>query len=288
LGYDHMIHVATVHWQDDTWVDIQLKYFHRYLATHPYRIYAFLNGIDPGKYSDRIHYIRTDPIVAHAEKLNLLADYICSMVSPEDVIYFIDGDAFPVGDIGDFTNSKLQDYPLLAIQRPENGGDPQPHPSFCATTVKFWKEIGGDWRGGPQWKTITGECRSDVGGKLWGTLNEKQIKWHAMLRSNKIDLHPLWFGVYTDLIYHHGAGFRSSPSSVIDRYEVSRIWWRKWLLRLAFCRLGSIGNYKMRYAIHALAMRKRIRENMKNSRQVIEAIQNGPNFVKQFCPSVRQ
>jgi hypothetical protein len=29
-----------------------------------------------------------------------------------------------------------------------------------------------------------------------------------MLRSNKRDLHPLWFGVYENLVNHHGAGFR--------------------------------------------------------------------------------
>ena len=94
-----MIHIATVHWLDETWVDIQLDYFKRHLGEYPYQVYEFLNGIDADKYKEKIHYICTEPIVAHTTKLNLLADRICQQAAPDDIIYFIDGDAFPVGDI---------------------------------------------------------------------------------------------------------------------------------------------------------------------------------------------
>ena len=49
---------------------------------------------------------------------------------------------------------------------------------------------------------------------------KKKIDWYPMLRSNRRDLHPLWFGLYEDLIYHHGAGFRP-PVSRADLAEVS-------------------------------------------------------------------
>lgn len=280
------IHIATVHWYDETWLDIQLAYIERHLDGRRYRLYAFLNGIEPEKYRQRIDYIRTDPITAHAEKLNLLAAHICENAPPEDVIYFIDGDAFPVGDIAAFTGDKLRDCPLVAIQRPENGGDPQPHPSFCATTVGFWRDISGDWKAGPKWKNITGDYRSDVGGRLWDKLNRRGIAWHPMLRSNTIDLHPLWFGVYGGLIYHHGAGFRT-PACVIDRYEVSRNPWRRLLLAVAYSRFGNIGNYWMRNAIYSFAMKHRVRRNLENSRRIVRMIQNDPHFVELFRPSPR-
>jgi hypothetical protein len=35
-----------------------------------------------------------------------------------------------------------------------------------------------------------------------------------LLRSNTADLHPVWFAVYAEHIYHHGAGFRRRVSRV--------------------------------------------------------------------------
>ena len=140
------------------------SYFEKFLSNYPYRIYAFLNGIDPLPYESRIHRIRTEPIAAHIQKLNLLADQICATAAPDDMVLFIDGDAFPVGDIGTYLEEHLSAAPLVAIQRLENSGDPQPHPSFCATTVRFWREIQGDWGQGPQWITYDGRKRTDTGG----------------------------------------------------------------------------------------------------------------------------
>ena len=279
-----MIHIATVHWLDDTWVEIQLDYIERYLGENPYRIYAFLNGIDPEKYRGRIHYIRTDPIVAHTEKLNLLADHICRTGSPEDTIYFIDGDAFPVGDIQGYIRSTLESTPLVAIQRLENEGDPQPHPSFCATTIRFWREIQGDWGQGPQWQTRGGGLRTDVGGLLWAKLIEKQIDWTAMLRSNRIDLHPLWFGVYADLIYHHGAGFRA-PFSMVDISEARHTAWMRYMMNLADTRIGRLGGGWLQNAVYSFAMKRRMLKTMADSRHLIEAIRSGPDFIENFIPS---
>ena len=65
---------------------------------------------------------------------------------------------------------------------------------------------------GHRWKTSEGQSISDVGGNLLGILNKHGVTWHPMLRSNMRDLHPLWFGIYDNLIYHHGAGFREPLS----------------------------------------------------------------------------
>ncbi|MGA2222837.1 MAG: hypothetical protein ABSH41_00150 [Syntrophobacteraceae bacterium] len=202
-----MIHIATVHWQDDRWIDIQLKYLKSNI-TRPFKIYAFLNDLERDHRS-KFFYSSSEPIQSHAIKLNLLADMAAfNAEHGDDLLIFIDGDAFPVGDVLQFAYSKLNEYPLIAILRRENDGDIQPHPSFCVTTIKFWKEIDGDWKQGFGWKNTRGEKVTDVGGNLLKILDEKKIDWYPMLRSNRRDLHPLWFGLYEDLIYHHGAGFR--------------------------------------------------------------------------------
>src|SRR5262245_28928283 len=209
-----MIHILTVHWRDDRWVDIQLEFLHRHIC-EPFRIYAFLNSLS-ADHRSKFYYSSTENIESHAIKLTLLADMVAlHSMDRSDLLVFLDGDAFPVGDVVPYARSKLKEYPLLAIQRRENGGDIQPDPSFCLTTVGFWKEIAGDWKKGFEWQDQSGELVTDVGGNLLRILYDNGIPWYPMLRSNRVDLHPVWFGIYDDLIYHHGAGFRR-PLARID------------------------------------------------------------------------
>ena len=49
---------------------------------------------------------------------------------------------------------------------------------------------------------------NDPGGKILKVLEERGIGWNPVLRTNSKDLHPIFFGVYGGVIYHHGAGFR--------------------------------------------------------------------------------
>jgi len=53
---------------------------------------------------------------------------------------------------------------------------------------------------------------SDTGARLWEVLETRGVRWRELRRSNKRNLHALFFGVYGDLIYHHGAGFRPQMS----------------------------------------------------------------------------
>ena len=198
-------HFATVHWRSEDWIELQLRAIAQNCPV-PYRMYAFLNHVDES-YHSRFDGVHTEDGLTHPEKLNRLAGEICESAPSEDILVFIDGDAFPVRDLSPAFDS-LARYPLVAVQRTENNGDQQPHPCFCVTTVGFWREIGGDWRGGGYWKNLQGRPVTDVGGRLLNTLEDRGIAWQPLNRTNLRDLHPLWFGVYGDLVYHHGAGFR--------------------------------------------------------------------------------
>ena len=148
----------------------------------------------------------------HHAKLNVLADIAASHARPEDLLLFLDSDAFPIAHID---RNLLGGYPLAAVRRDENMGEIQPHPCFCLTTVGFWQEIKGDWAQGYQWESTNGEMMTDGGGNLLGILRALDIEWLALLRSNKFDLDPLWFGVYHDVVYHHGAGSRLPVSYLV-------------------------------------------------------------------------
>jgi hypothetical protein len=208
-----MIHIATVHWQNDSWIDLQLSYLKRYLS-QPFRVYAFLNDI-PQKHYEKFYYVCDEPIEEHGIKLNLLAEIIASQAGVDDILLFIDGDAFPIAPLSSFMEEKLAIYPLTAVVRKENLGDRHPHPCFCATTVGFWKQIKGDWKLGYCWTDDTGILVSDTGANLLQKLEEGRIDWHPVYRSHSLANHPLWYGIYGSLIYHHGAGFRP-PADRVD------------------------------------------------------------------------
>src|SRR5271155_1339802 len=93
-----MVHVATVHWQNEGWIDIQLRYLNRHIS-EAFRVYAFLNGI-PEIHRAKYFYSSCEPLREHAVKLNALAETIGKSSGDDgDVIIFLDGDAFPIADI---------------------------------------------------------------------------------------------------------------------------------------------------------------------------------------------
>jgi len=216
-----MIHILTVHWKTDAWIDIQRKYLNQFI-NEPFQVYAFLNQIPkPSIHSDKFFYTSTENIKSHAVKLNLLADIACLVsANEEDYLMFLDGDAFPVNDLDDLIDKIPEEFNLAAVQRLENNGDIQPHPCFCLTTVGYWKRIKGDWKpGNITWTNNLGEKVADVGGRLMQILDTRKDDWYKLKRTNQHNLHPLLFGVYDYKIYHHGAGFRK-PGIRIDKSQI--------------------------------------------------------------------
>jgi hypothetical protein len=210
-----MIHVATVHWRDQRFISPQINFLKKYLDN--FKVWAFMDKIDPTLYNKNDFFYSSDSEIQkgiaegpfHAAKLQLLFQKICShpQTKENDIIIFMDGDAWPIDNITNFIESSIQKYELTAIVREENSGDQQPHPCFCFSTVGFWKNNKLDWSYGlvnnknfPQ--------RQDVGGSLLRFLNENAIKWQKIKRTQGLGEHPVFYGVYGDIVYHHGAGYR--------------------------------------------------------------------------------
>ena len=131
----------------------------------------------------------------------------------DDLLMFLDGDAFPIADPMPLIEDGLSRAPLIAVRRAENVDQPQPHPCFCVTTVGAWRSLPGDWSGGYTWPGHKGKLVTDVGGNLLRALELANAPWVQVLRSNRVDLDPLFFGIYGDVLYHHGAGFRPGELS---------------------------------------------------------------------------
>jgi hypothetical protein len=218
-----MIHFCVVHWKNARWIGRQLRHVAA-CTSGDYRILCLYTDLDgPIPEDDRITFCEETRIREHAVKLDILGHEACRQAdSDDDILVFIDSDAFPVAPWEEACLSRLDRHRLVAVQRLENLGDPQPHPCFCVTTVGFWRGIGGTWAAGHKWRNARGEKVTDVGGNLAKHLERADVDWVPLLRSNAHDPHPLWFGVYGGIVYHHGAGSRGKLSrldrDVIDRH----------------------------------------------------------------------
>lgn len=261
-----MLYIATVHYKSPRWIEIQSSYLRRHLSVE-YRTWASIEGIDSSYASrfDRVFEQRGP----HAGKLNHLALEICHVAADEDLIMFLDGDAFPIADPMAAIADGLRRAPLVAVRRAENAEDPQPHPSFCVTTVGAWRSLPGDWSRGAVWHGPGGARVSDVGGNLLRTLERSHTPWVKLLRTNGSALHPLFFGIYGDIVYHHGAGFRDNALPRVDRHGL-RAGAAERRKRHPARRLAMAGIRRLRGDV---AWNEAIERNNRQSRMIFEAIQ---------------
>lgn len=206
-----MIYVVTVHHHSDRWIDVQRRYLDRHIH-EPFQVWANLAGVEDRQTAVERMFPAVGP---HAGKLNLIAAEVVAVAAPDDLLMFLDGDAFPIADPMPVLREALSRVDLVAVRRDENLSDPQPHPCFAVTSARTWRAICGDWSSGHPWpsrRAHRSQMASDVGGNLLRLLELHGRSWQALLRSNRTNPHPLWYGVYGDVVYHHGAGFRSALS----------------------------------------------------------------------------
>ena len=262
-----MLYVATVHYKSPRWIDIQARYLRRNI-TVPYQVWTSIEGIDP------IHAASFDRVLEqrgpHAGKLNHLALEICHTAADDDLIMFLDGDAFPIADPMPVIAESLDRTPLLAVRRAENVDEPQPHPCFCVTTVGAWRSLPGDWSVGPVWPGVNGNLVSDVGANLLRALTLSGTPWVQLPRTNGSGLHPLFFGIYGDLVYHHGAGFRNDRLPRTDRERLKS--------RVAEEKARHPARHLLRAGVERVrgsAWNEAMERNNERSRLIFEAIRDG-------------
>ncbi len=209
-----MLYIATVHYRSPRWIEIQTRYLREQIR-QPFEIWTSLEGIDAA-YASHIDRV-LEQRGTHAAKLNNLALEICAVAGPEDLLMFLDGDAFPIAPPEPLIEEALGSAPLVAVRRAENSDEPQPHPCFCVTSVAEWRSLPGDWTAGYTWPGARGTPTSDVGANLLRRLELTQTPWVQVLRSNPAGIDPLYFAIYGHVIYHHGAGFRAGELSPAHR-----------------------------------------------------------------------
>ena len=195
---ESMIHVLTVHHTTLEWIPIQ----HNYLQAHlkNYKVWSFIDKVDfsPWPFDFKLHSAKKSGMQphgsgGHAWKLDRLVQNLESHPD-SDIIIFLDSDAFPISPLNKFIKTALQHSEFISIVREEMGLK-FPHPSFACCKLGFWRKHDLTWR-----------PKIDTGGCLQEALENKKIKWHKLKRTSSLSSHPVLFGVYGDIIYHHGRG----------------------------------------------------------------------------------
>lgn len=258
-----MIHISTIHYKSDKWINIQLEYLKRHIK-EPFKVYAVLNGIGrkyfrkfffATDYQDRVNNF--DELIDHRNKLNFLAKHIIKNTPDEDILIFLDGDAFPIARLDLFLNDKLRHYEIVAIP----GSGRTPHPSFYATKVKTWKNIKGRWGISKKWLEEIKNKHNAATDNLLVRVIKEDTAWHRLLRTNNKDLHqPLSgrppFSIYGNLIYHHRGSFRENLVSPKPNI-ISRLF-----LHLPALKFSA---YFIRKLIKILREKKNINRNLLNN-----------------------
>ena len=227
-----MIHILTIHVNSDQWIDLQLGQINKH--TKDYKVWSYCDGFDVSSYKDKFHFCESwqrkdnqkmnegnKMSSDHSTKLDDLTTFVCNDpdTKDDDIMIWMDSDAFPVNNVNNYVTKKLSKYPLLGVNRKENpNGDVIPHPSFVCSTAIFWRQHKWSWSGCQLVRKLSTRKRfntggtHDTGGKLYLHLLINNIDWYRMHRTHSLTAHPVNFTIYDDLIYHHGSGSRRSSS----------------------------------------------------------------------------
>src|SRR5205814_252944 len=131
-----------------------------------------LEEIDADEHGPKFHHVSDlaattsfeNPIFSHTEKLNALAATIAGEAAADDVLLFLDGDAFPIAPLGPFPAAKLARY--RAAARPAAGRAPPraPHLAAPRPQVALGRQAPGRQAGTEDVAPKQGALRQDLRG----------------------------------------------------------------------------------------------------------------------------
>tara|TARA_A100001201_G_scaffold24081_1_gene27278 strand:- start:134 stop:946 length:813 start_codon:yes stop_codon:yes gene_type:complete len=216
-----MIHLYTLHFKHDYWVDLQVNSIKKHIKV-PYKTYAIFSHMSQDIYEKRKNMYDHFEVREIGKSKHKGGNYhatdgnrhifpaIESNAKKGDIILRMDSDAFLVGDITQDFVDMVTDKKFIALCEPQHEWDTNvvtPHPAFWSYPVEFLQQGLAE---------VMGAIIEDNNSNWWGGvdkwLKNNNIEWSPITRSNKIDLHPLYFGIYGDLVYHHWAGSRKMIS----------------------------------------------------------------------------
>jgi len=212
-----MIHVFSLHYGDDKWSEIQIQSIQKHIKV-PYKTYSVYSHMDEDSYKkweNKWDVFLVEEKGKHAHKSGnfhltdghrYIIPEILKHAEPGDIFLRLDSDAFLINDIDESFIDLVNKHQFVSLKEPEHEWDTTyhtPHPALWAFPVELLNT-----KLAYQMSELLEDHHSNWWGGVVHWLEENNIKWHPLERTNKVNLHPLYFGVYDDLVYHHWAGSR--------------------------------------------------------------------------------
>ncbi len=205
------VHITSTHYGNPFWIDIQIESIKKHLKV-PYKTYMVHANMpkDIKDYTDEFDFLVSDPRSKfhNVDSHQLALPIIQKELQPNDIVIKIDSDAFFINDIDEAFLDRVDREKFIALKEPRHESNLEhdtAHPVFYAFKGEYLEEKGG---------LMNAMCTIQVDGasNWWGGVDNwlrKTIgKWGVIERTNVTNLHPLYFGIYGDLIYHNWAGSR--------------------------------------------------------------------------------
>lgn len=205
---------------NEHWYRLQKKFIRKNTQL-PYDFKIIINNVSSELFDEGEVVCTNDKNIGHPAGIVQMLDYMREHQESYSGFLILDSDCFPVRPgWHEVLNQQMQRFnkSLAAPIRYENL-DMFPHPCVVYMNkeglnnpkVNFnYKEV----------KNLLGDMIDEVGGAMCDLADDVL----PLLRSNRINLHPVAAGIYHHLFYHHAAGSRGFEFRLIKMYDYCRHW----------------------------------------------------------------
>lgn len=207
------------------WYCLQRKFIEQNTPNIKIKFGVLLNGIDVSELDAEVDVIGiSEGNSGHSAGMAQLVKIFQSS-SEYTHFLFLDSDCFPVHpNWFEVLVSQMQRFNkrFAAPVRYENL-DRFPHPCAFFCDAESIKDPRINFDIGFPGENILNETVQDVGNAMLPLLPEVL----PLLRTNRVNHHPIAAGIYHHLFYHHGAGSRNFQFRLIDKYNYCDHWWAR-------------------------------------------------------------
>lgn len=220
-----MVHILTLHFATNAWLEIQKRHILKYTNKEDYKLWI-------GKYHNEFPadfelpdnwetidldeiYPKDIPSEHYHQAQWMFNNRIKENMDDDDFIVFLDSDAFPCDPVwisymkSAFAERAEGAMSAFCVVQYENRGIVQPdeyypYPDLCffATTKKTWDENNLEWG-------LFRHDHQNPGFGMQDRLAAANLKVAVISRTNAFNAHNVMFGVYGNIIYHHQCGSRA-------------------------------------------------------------------------------
>lgn len=203
---------------NEHWYKLQ-RHFIKKNTTIPFEFKIILNKVHKHLFNEGDIIIDNFDNIGHPQGLKQMVDYM--KVHKHSAYLILDSDCFPVRpDWHNILDKQMKQFSksVAAPIRYENL-DRFPHPCAVYMNEKGLHnpKLNFDYT---RVDNLLGDSINEVGGAMCEMMDEVL----PLLRSNRINLHPVAAGIYNHLFYHHAAGSRGFDFRLLKDYHYCDHW----------------------------------------------------------------